>query len=84
MKSIAFASTSAIYGERDDLLYENSGPLLPISNYGATKRASEALLSAAAEPFVERLWLFGFPCCWSTGDAWRDPRLCHALGLAPC
>lgn len=58
---IAFASTSAVYGERDDLLSENSGPLLPISNYGATKLASEALLSAAAEVFVERLWIFRFP-----------------------
>jgi UDP-glucose 4-epimerase len=61
VKRIAFASTSAVYGERNDLLSENSGPLLPISNYGATKLASEALLSAAAELFVERLWLFRFP-----------------------
>jgi UDP-glucose 4-epimerase len=35
--------------------------LLPISNYGATKLASEALLSAAAELFIERLWIFRFP-----------------------
>lgn len=61
VKQIAFASTSAVYGERGDLLTEDSGPLLPISNYGATKLASEALLSAAAESFVERLWLFRFP-----------------------
>jgi UDP-glucose 4-epimerase len=61
VKNIAFASTSAVYGERDDLLTENSGPLLPISNYGATKLASEALLSAAAESFLERLWIFRFP-----------------------
>jgi len=58
---IAFASTSAVYGERDDLLTENAGPLLPISNYGATKLASEALLSAAAETFVEALYIFRFP-----------------------
>jgi UDP-glucose 4-epimerase len=58
---IAFASTSAVYGERGDLLTEDSGPLLPISNYGATKLASEALLSAAAESFIERLWIFRFP-----------------------
>jgi UDP-glucose 4-epimerase len=60
-KKIAFASTSAVYGERDGLLTENSGPLLPISNYGATKLASEVLLSAAAESFLERLWIFRFP-----------------------
>ena len=35
--------------------------LLPISNYGATKLASEALLSAAAESFLERIWIFRFP-----------------------
>jgi UDP-glucose 4-epimerase len=61
IKQIAFASTSAVYGERNDLLYENSGPMLPISNYGATKLASEALLSAAAESFLERIWIFRFP-----------------------
>lgn len=61
VKNIAFASTSAVYGERSDLLTENSGPLLPISNYGATKLASEALLSAAAELFLERVWIFRFP-----------------------
>lgn len=60
-KRIAFASTSAIYGERDDVLTEDSGPLLPISNYGANKLASEALLSAAAESFIENLWIFRFP-----------------------
>lgn len=60
-KNIAFASTSAVYGERDDLLTEESGPLLPISNYGANKLASEALLSAAAESFLEKLWIFRFP-----------------------
>ena len=61
LTKIAFASTSAVYGERDDVLTEVSGPLLPISNYGATKLASEALLSAAAETFVEQLWIFRFP-----------------------
>jgi len=61
VRQIAFASTSAVYGERDDLLTEDSGPLLPISNYGATKLASEALLSAAAEMFLDRVWIFRFP-----------------------
>ena len=61
VKRIAFASTSAVYGERPDVLTEDSGPLLPISNYGATKLASEALLSAAAETFLDRVWIFRFP-----------------------
>jgi UDP-glucose 4-epimerase len=61
VKKIAFASTSAVYGERDQVLTEESGPLLPISNYGATKLASEALLSAAAETILENVWIFRFP-----------------------
>ena len=61
VKKIAFSSTSAVYGERDDLLTEDSGPLLPISNYGATKLASEAFLSAAAESFLDHVWIFRFP-----------------------
>ena len=61
IRGIAFASTSAVYGERDEVLTESSGPLLPISNYGATKLASEALLSAAAESTLERIWIFRFP-----------------------
>jgi UDP-glucose 4-epimerase len=58
---IAFASTSAVYGEHDEVLTEDSGPLLPISFYGATKLASEALLSAAAETFLDNVWIFRFP-----------------------
>lgn len=60
-KQIALASTSAVYGERDGLLSEDSGPLLPISTYGANKLASESLLSAAAESSLERIWIFRFP-----------------------
>ena len=36
-RAIAFASTSAVYGETDKRLTEDLGPLLPISNYGAAK-----------------------------------------------
>lgn len=61
IEKFAFASSSAVYGERDDLLTEDSGPLLPISNYGAAKLASEALISAAAESFLEKTWIFRFP-----------------------
>jgi UDP-glucose 4-epimerase len=61
IRRLAFASTSAIYGERGDLLTEDSGPLLPISNYGASKLSSEALISAAVESHLERAWIFRFP-----------------------
>jgi len=42
-----FASTSAIYGELGGALTEESGPLHPISNYGAMKLASEGIITAA-------------------------------------
>jgi len=59
--AIAFASTSAVYGDTDRRLSEDLGPLLPISSYGAAKLASEAWLSAAAESSLERVWLFRLP-----------------------
>jgi len=61
VRAIAFASTSAVYGDNDGLLSETTGPLLPISNYGAMKLASEATLSAAAEAHLDHLWIFRFP-----------------------
>jgi len=58
---LAFASSSAVYGVHRESLTENTGPLFPISNYGAMKLASEALISAAVESFLERAWIFRFP-----------------------
>ncbi len=59
---IAFASSSAVYGDHGDRpLTEDTGPLFPISNYGAMKLASEAMISAAVESYLERAWLFRFP-----------------------
>jgi UDP-glucose 4-epimerase len=62
VREIFFASSSAIYGDLGDtVLTENVGPLFPISNYGAMKLASEALVTAAAEKFLARAILFRFP-----------------------
>ena len=62
LKRLAFASSSAVYGDHGTApLYEETGPLLPLSNYGAMKLASEAIVSAAAERFLERAWIFRFP-----------------------
>jgi len=59
---MSFASTSAVYGDLGDtLLTENIGPLFPISNYGAMKLASEALISASVESFLERAYIYRFP-----------------------
>lgn len=57
-----FASSSAIYGDLGfHLLHEDVGPLLPISNYGAMKLASEACASASAESHLSNVNLFRFP-----------------------
>lgn len=62
IKNLYFASSSAIYGDLGDQpLHEDIGPLLPISNYGAMKLASEALITAAVESHLERACLFRFP-----------------------
>jgi UDP-glucose 4-epimerase len=57
----ALASTSAVYGELDTALDEESSPLNPISNYGAMKLASEAAATALTSTTLERLWIFRFP-----------------------
>ncbi len=62
IKSFHFASSSAVYGDLGSTpLHEGIVPLLPISNYGAMKLASEAQASAAAESFLERVNIFRFP-----------------------
>lgn len=62
IKVINFASSSAIYGDfGDEMIHESIGPLMPISNYGAMKLASEAQISAACEEFLEMANIFRFP-----------------------
>ena len=57
-----FASSSAVYGDCGaQQITESMGPLLPISNYGAMKLASEAQISAAAESHLGRAAIYRFP-----------------------
>jgi UDP-glucose 4-epimerase len=58
---LAFASSSAIYGAHDGDLCEDTGPLFPISNYGAMKLASEGSITAALESFLKQVFIFRFP-----------------------
>ncbi|MDB6019010.1 MAG: dTDP-glucose 4,6-dehydratase [Pedosphaera sp.] len=58
---LVFASSSAIYGEHDGELKEETGPLFPVSNYGAMKLASEGIITAALERFLKRAWICRFP-----------------------
>ena len=61
VKKIVFASTSAIYGEAIiKPTPENYGPLLPISFYGASKLACEALCSAFSHNFDIQVWMYRF------------------------
>ena len=62
IKSFFFASSSAIYGDHGDKkIKECTGPLIPISNYGAMKLASEAQCLASYENFLDNLRIYRFP-----------------------
>jgi len=60
-KQFIFASTSAIYGTLPDKITEKTGPLIPQSNYGAAKLASEAFIDAFANLKHLQTWIFRFP-----------------------
>lgn len=61
VKEIAFASTSTIYGEPKIMpTPEGYGPLLPISLYGASKLACEALITSFSHTFDMKCWIFRF------------------------
>jgi len=60
-KKLYFASSSAVYGFNENRLHEDIGPLLPISNYGAMKLSSEALISASLESFLDKVCIYRFP-----------------------
>lgn len=61
VKQIVFASSAAVYGETPPVpMSEDHGPLLPISLYGASKVAAEALISAYCHTFDMRTWIYRF------------------------
>jgi UDP-glucose 4-epimerase len=61
VKKLVFASTSAIFGSKEGTIAETSGPLIPESNYGAAKLASEAFISAFSHTQNIQVWIFRFP-----------------------
>lgn len=62
IKSFYFASSSAVYGDHGlKIIKESDGPLMPISNYGAMKLASEGICFASYENFLDKLRVFRFP-----------------------
>lgn len=58
---ISFSSSSAVYGEASQMpTPETYGPILPISLYGASKLASEALITAWCGTFGAKSWVHRF------------------------
>ena len=61
VKRISFSSSSAIYGEANIMpTPETYGPVKPISLYGASKLASEALITAWCGTFGAKSWIHRF------------------------
>lgn len=61
VRALVFASSSAVYGQSRGPLSEESGPLMPVSLYGAAKLCSEAYISAFSSNFGIRAWILRFP-----------------------
>jgi UDP-glucose 4-epimerase len=74
-KRILYASGSGVYGDLGELeIGEDHGPLLPISTYGASKLAGEALIGAYCHMFDLTACVFRF------GNV-VGPRQTHGVGF---
>jgi UDP-glucose 4-epimerase len=61
VKNIVFPSSCTVYGEtKVTPIPENYGPMIPISLYGASKIASEGLITAYCSMFDMNAWFFRF------------------------
>lgn len=75
VKNLIYASGSGVYGERGEMiLREDSGPLLPISTYGASKLAGEALIASYCS-------MFGLTACAFRFANVVGPRQTHGVGF---
>lgn len=73
VKSVLYASGSGVYGEVDDRPICETDKLLPVSPYGASKLAGEALLSSYAYMFDFKSLAFRFANV-------VGPRQTHGVG----
>jgi UDP-glucose 4-epimerase len=74
-RRILYASGSGVYGELGETVaHEDRGPLLPISTYGASKLAGEALICSYCHLFELRACAFRF------GNV-VGPRQTHGVGF---
>jgi UDP-glucose 4-epimerase len=75
VKTILYASGSGVYGDLGEVeASEDHGPVVPISTYGASKLAGEALISAYSHMFGLRGVVFRF------GNV-VGPRQTHGVGF---
>ncbi len=72
VKDLVFASSSAVYGDKKEVLNENTPDLKPVSYYGGCKLASEALISSYAAMCDMNVVIFRFPNV-------IGPRLTHGV-----
>ncbi len=75
VSKIVFTSSNVVYGEARKLpIPEDYGPLFPISMYGASKLACEALISAFCHNFGFKSWIYRFANV-------IGPRITHGVML---
>lgn len=61
VKNIMFPSSCTVYGETNITpIPEDYGPMIPVSLYGASKLASEGLITAYSSMFDMNTWIFRF------------------------
>ncbi len=73
VKRLLYTSGSGVYGEADETFREDFGPMMPISTYGASKLASEALICAYCHMFDMTARAFRFANI-------VGPRQTHGVG----
>jgi UDP-glucose 4-epimerase len=60
VRRLVFASSGTVYGDSSEVSTEGALHRLPISLYGASKLAGEALISAFVECFDLQAWIYRF------------------------
>jgi len=60
VRRIIFTSTSTVYGDTDKLPTPEDYPTIPISLYGASKLACEALIASYCHTFSMHAWIYRF------------------------
>jgi UDP-glucose 4-epimerase len=75
VRRLLYASGSGVYGERGEtMLREDSGPLMPVSTYGASKLAGEALIASYCA-------MFGLTACAFRFANVVGARQTHGVGF---